>query len=86
MRKDVFGRELMIGDTIVCFPWSTGKNICIDKISGFWGKDGFEISNGFHKLKSECLILKREDGTTYFNNENLPLNCWQTTYKDKQVL
>ena len=43
MRKDVFGRELMIGDIIVCFPWDRGKNICISKISGFWGKDGFEI-------------------------------------------
>ena len=73
-------------DIIFAVTNEKGKNICIDKISGFWGKDGFEISNGFHKLKSECLILKREDGTTYFNNENLPLNCWQTNYKDTQIL
>jgi hypothetical protein len=80
--KDVFGRELMIGDLIICFPYKTGKNICIEKISGF-SKKGYEINGGLHKLESECLILKREDGTKYFDDGGLPLNCWKTNYKDK---
>ena len=86
MIKDVFGRELMIGDKIICFPHNDGKHICIDTVSGFWGKDGYEVGYGFHKLKSECLILARADGTKYFNNDGLQLNCWSTNYKDQNIL
>ena len=82
--KDVFGRDLEVGDTIICFPYSEGKKINIETVTGFWGSDGFIIV-GERKLKSECLILKRADGTQYFNNEGLPLNCWQTNFKDKKI-
>lgn len=85
-RKDVFGRTLMIGDIIICFPHDKGKNICIKEVSGFFGKDGYEVDNGFYKLKSECLILKRLDGTKYFDSENLPLNCWSTSGQDDYIL
>lgn len=86
--KDIFGRELAIGDTIICSPGSPPrKDIQIETVAELKGSNRFSIrkgNGGF--MTSECLILKRADGTIYFDNEGLPLNCWITNHTDNYII
>jgi hypothetical protein len=79
--KDVFGRKLEVGDTILCVP-SVHKNFLIKTVIGFWGKNGYVIDYLNMKLKNEFIILKRKSGIIYFNDDCNPLNCWSTNHKD----
>lgn len=89
--KDIFKREAKIGDTIL-FIYRKQKHMNIGVIGSFVNLFGapaikFESQDTLaKKCQSDFLILKRADGTVYFDNENLPLNCWATGDKDKEVL
>ena len=84
MIKDIFGREIIIGDTIIY----TDGELRINNVIGFYGKTYYIVDTTSlgRRTKADCLILKRADGTVYFNNDNLPMNCWSTNYKDIIVL
>ena len=75
--KDIIGREIEVGDKIL-FIITKNKLFSITAVTGFtkqFGKPAITTNEYLNtRIQSEVLILKKADGTVYFNTEGLLFN------------
>lgn len=83
--KDVFNRELAVGDIVICFPYNPTNKYIIIKTVTIVSEESFGVDS-HKKLTGECLILKRKNGDVYFNSEGNNFKGWNTNYEEKFIL